>query len=740
MTAPISSLLNNPLSKAFYSYFPTLRTEYTDTQSLSAAFKKIEAIAFGSFPSLRKTTGNEELIAERARIIDNIQASSIEGKTVAHWLRSAENKIASSKTKFLFAHEKREVELLERQHLALLYRSGALKKGYDRSAGEALAKQVEPVLRFYISHTKIFPGRHSHGEGEDLANLSAKEKERLVHACTRYPKLFEIILQKHEGRPGHFDGWTADFVKWSLRSGCSIGVFVKTPNEREFFSKIHLDKRSGSIDGNKGIRFCDVGMFGCFKRTLCIKMDDRMVPIQGDLKNRVITLNNLINPEAPGLTIRINEIFKSFKMKTSSYENVDYLQGGIRNWNAIRLGSYNSHTKTLDTVAADSVLRELKTKAPLTTLSANELEERYPLSEGIALENGQYALAIRASRQKPNLNVLEAHGYAEIVCREGDRYFIFPMGVQPIVLPQKALAKLFFITATHRAGLHYPDESFFLTQRQQIGFLYPLSEAETVRLHQAVSQMQNKADQGNLLFQFGGTNCSYHVQRLFDQVIGAPFFDKIQEIADRAFSRGNFLIEAIDRIQYRRAFEGLNHDLLHKILTKLIDHLWEEHNITELRELARLSQQLLSKAYQSDIPIDLEMISMTNPDCKKAVEALLFETIEAARPYRLDLFRSESDQGVLSSLNSLIKAAPWRWLKRVLINTVFFIFGSWRWAITRNEAPNRPMIPFEASTVAGNPLVQEGYLNHPAALWEWIKNKESRIVRISEVLRPLQRT
>jgi hypothetical protein len=84
MTAPIYSLLNTPLSKAFYFHFPTLRSEYTEIELLRAAFKKIEAFAVGSFPSVRKTEGNEELLyetikAERPHRLDLFKSESDQG-------------------------------------------------------------------------------------------------------------------------------------------------------------------------------------------------------------------------------------------------------------------------------------------------------------------------------------------------------------------------------------------------------------------------------------------------------------------------------------------------------------------------------------------------------------------------------------------------------------------------------------------------------------------------------------
>lgn len=740
MTISSSFWLDNPVARTFFSYFPNYRTEYREVVKLNGLFKRMESIAFASFPSLRKTTANAELQAERVKIIGNIQHSQVSEKTIEGWLKTAASTIDAAKRKFLYAHEKKQIDRLEQQHLALQYRSGALTKGYDRASGEALARQVEPLIRTYISHPKIFPGRHRRSPSGELAELTPKERERLVHACTRYPELFRKFLERHEKGKEIFDDWTAGFVKWCIRSGCSVGVFVKLPLEREALSKIHIDKRSGSVDGKKGIRFCDIGVFGCFQRVLCMKMDNEMQPIQGDFKNHSVTLKNLINPTAAGLTLRVRDIFKALGEKTHSYGNIDYLQGGIRNWNSIKLGSYNSRTKQLDTVATDSVLRELKTKAPLVSLSAEDLQERYSLSERPSLAKGQWALTLRASRLKPNRNILEAHGYTEVIFRENDQYYVFPMGVQALDLPSKDLERLSYLTSTNPAGLHYPDESFFLTQRQHLGLFFPLSKEEEVRLHYAISRMYKEGKEGRLLFQFGGTNCSYHIQQLFDTVVAAPLYDKIQDIADKAFSKGNYFTEALDRMNFKRAFEGLNHDLLDQTLDKLMNYLWGEKNTADIQQLAELCKYVLSKTYGRQVNFDSSKLSSTNPEQKKLLKSLVFETIETIRFYRMDLFTVETDQSLLSSLNSAIQMLPWRWTKQVFINIVLFLFGSWRWVAVRKEAQPQEAGSgrLEISAMAANPLIQEGYLNHPAALWEWIKHKEGRFAKLTTLLTSLQ--
>jgi hypothetical protein len=472
-----------------------------------------------------------------------------------------------------------------------------------------------------------------------------------------------------------------------------------------------------------------------------MKMDGVLQPIQGEFKKREITLKNLVNPLSSGITLKVEEIFTSFAKKTSSYQQIEYLQGGVRNWNAIHLGSMNGKTKTLDTISSDSILRELRSKAPLISFDEDQIKERYKQSGFIPLKEGQWAIALRASRLKPNLNMLEAHGYIELIYKENDRYFALPMGVQPVHLPEKVLAKLFFLTATNKAGIHYPDESFFLSQRQQMGLFFPLSEQEEVRLQYTIASMQQSSEENHLLFQFAGKNCAFHIQRIFDQVIAAPFYEKIQDIADRAFSEGNFLSEAIDRITFKRAFEGLNHELLNTTLKKITDHLWKNHRQEELRQLCALSASLLSKVHQRTIHIDSQKIHTNNPRCKQAIQTLLKETIETIRFYRMDLFRVETDQGILSSLNKVIKLIPSRLLKRLLTNVFLFLIGSWRWMIVKKDTvipTKKTDSDLQISSTAGNPLVQEGYLNHPAALWEWLESKDVRISKINKILAVFQ--
>src|SRR3989338_6418030 len=55
----------------------------------------------------------------------------------------------------------------------------------------------------------------------------------------------------------------------------------------------------------------------------------------------------------------------------------------------------------------------------------------------------------------------------------------------------------------------------------------PLTSVEKARLKTVLSETYVQGKDKNLFFQFGGDNCGYHVQRLFDKVIAAPFYETL---------------------------------------------------------------------------------------------------------------------------------------------------------------------------------------------------------------------
>ncbi len=724
------------IPEKFYSYFPTLRKQYQKVHELNAVFAKIEQVAFPSFPSFTKSLDKPDLLQNRAKIIQEIQGTSIEGKTIHEWLRIGEEKLNKSQSKDLYTHERAEWDRFEQQLLGLQYRSGAIATGSgSENTPSALFLKIEPVIRKYLSASSLFPGRYDPKTHKELPQLNSKEKEQLEHACATYPVLIEKFLARAKNSK---DPWTASFVKWALRSNCNIGVFVKTPQEKELLASVHLDKRSGAVDGKKGICFQDVVIDGASRKVVCLKIDGKMEPIQGALKKRNVTLKNLIDPKADGLTLSIEKIIRIFKEKTNGYGKVEYLKNGVCDWNAIECGSYNQTTKRYDTINPDKFFEELLNKVPLVAYTEQEISTRYKNWNNLA--PNQWGLALRASRSKADLNVLQAHGYKDLIYRKEDVYYVFPIGIQPKKFPKTSIEKLLFFSSTSVAGNHYPDESFYLSLRDQIGIIFPLSDVETDRMQKELVETYLQAKKGNLLFQFAGDNCAFHIQKLFDKVIAAPFYEKIQSVLNGYLSSKNIISKLLIQNNSVRAFQGLNHGLLKEILSYMVDDLWEKRDFSNLSELTRHSIDLLTKIYNHPFdPIAIDKIDFSKDTAKEEIKNLLFQTVQLARFYRMDLFRSKTDQPFLSTVNKIISIAPWRWLKRGIINTVLLIMGSWRWVIIAREEKQERILPhISLKNLASNPLIREGYLNHPAALWEWVSLRNQRLVATQQCLNNLR--
>ncbi len=704
------------LPEKFYSLFPGLRREYTQVHQLNTALAKIEQVAFPSFSSFQEN-----------------QKISLAGKTIEQWLDLTAEKMQQPRSKDLYVHERAEWDRLEQQFLALQYRSGAIAKGTDPDQGRSLFQKIEPIIRKYLASVSLFPGRHNPKVDKALPQLNPREKGRLEQACQSYPALIERFLCRAEAKN---DPWIASFVKWVLRSNCNIGVFVKAPQEREMLASIHLDKRSGAVDGKKGICFQDVEIDGRAHKVVCLNIDDQMVPIQGPFKKKTVTLRNLIHPFASGLTLTIEKIFRMFKEKTTDYGKVEYLKGGVRNWSAIELGSYNQSSQSYDTLEADRFFDELLNKVPLPPLSEERMRERY--ANWQALAPNQWGLSIRSNRSKPDLNVLQSHGYKDLIYRRGDQYYIFPMGIQPKKFPRTPIEKFLSFPATLVAAHHYPDEAYFLSQRDDIGWIFPLSEQETARMQKDLIETYSLSKKGFVNFQFAGDNCAFHIQQLFDKVIAAPFYEKIQSVLNTYLSSQNIVSRQLIKNNSVRAFQGLNHDLLREILSYMVDDLWKKKDIQNLKGLTQSSLDLLAKIYnQPFAPIPMEKVNFSDLNAKEATIELLFQTIEISRFYRMDLFRGKTDQAFLATINKIIHIAPWRWLKRGIINAVLFFMGSWRFVIAHKQDQESPFPQLSFKSLAANPLLQEGYLHHPAALWEWISLRGKRLSATQKSLNQL---
>src|SRR6185503_4221549 len=123
---------------------------------------------------------------------------------------------------------------------------------------------------------------HPHSKTDKpSAQSEVRWNHKIDKTIATQPRFVQAVVGRHgpDGAIQCRDDWTANYVKWTQRSGACDEVFVKTPNEAALIRNAHLDKRSGAVSGEEGFTFRTIESTG--KHTLCMLIDGEYVPIQG---------------------------------------------------------------------------------------------------------------------------------------------------------------------------------------------------------------------------------------------------------------------------------------------------------------------------------------------------------------------------------------------------------------------------------------------------------------------------
>jgi hypothetical protein len=645
----------------------------------------------------------------------------------------------------------KESQELAAQAIALRYRSGQAPKVSPERV-EELFSRFKEIMTFYKRNREIFK--------ENAPELSPEELSQLRLACERYPLFVEKILDQANNRHENlvkkkFDPWTEEFVKWCLRSGCSIEVFVELPHERRLLSKSHLDKRAGEVDKKEGICFQEfTDIEGKRIRALALKIDGRYVNVQGQNKEKTVELSNLVNKNAPPYVVKVSEIYKQFKEKTHFYGHIDYLQGrGISNWASLNWGSFNPAHNGDDLISLTrpdgSLDPDFHTRLPpVKTVSREELEQIHP---GQAVcQPGQYGLIINASRIKTNLNIGETHGYMTFVVPTADGKFnLYPICIQATKIPQTFLQKLCILADTIKAGSVYPDESFFLSNRQRFGKFFPFENKSDFDLAALeVASLANAARKGNIIFQPQGINCAHYVQKVYWNSIGKPFYSLLEEFSKTHCSaKRQKLLE--------KAVLYFDDGALDKIINEMIDKIVTKENLGEIKRLLKTTLKLLSASLMKDDPAlkaslaekiaAFEKISagtalskQEKVKLKKELKELLTLTIRSQQHYRTYLFNANFDSG-LEYIIPLIKWIPWKALRDFITSVILFItLGAWR-SYTLIKPDKKGKMHRVKEAFFKSPYFKHHTFNLPASLWANTAKEPALRGRIQEKIHNTER-
>ncbi len=585
---------------------------------------------------------------------------------------------------------------LKRGELSLQYRAEIAPEG----DAENLIPRLEAAVEARKRSPKLYPG----GNGQ----LTQLDRDQIAVACRQFPAFVQAMLDWSE----HDKSWIDGFIKFNVRSPGAFGkaaphwvaIFVLFPCEVDQLMDAALDKRFGATNPD-GLRIED--------GELQMLIDGTWHTIPVEKEQSMVTLRNRVHPVSRDpLELSWREMYGQFKAKRAGYFDVEVTELGVTNLNAIHIGSRNPQTGTIDEfdVTSKGWIRNLPV---WRRASFADLRERYGdrLDWGNRQHHECYGIAICATRAHADRNVLETHGFFELIVpsdQEGE-FLIYPFGFQPETLPDKDLEKLSRIQATHPCFRHYPDESVALTNRQMHAEFFPCSFEEYEKTEELLGLFRG-------VFQITGDNCAYHViNNIYDKIIGHRFYNAFEELAASIFQcTTNEIHPIMERMtrdldgEARRKFVA---DFVGKLLAGATDQsktgfALEDAIIDHERLPARTGIETLFKicfesladsfGVQENIEGILER-SLKNvqsileskksflenknyrAQLQQALEQLIHLTFESHQLYATSVWNLESTNWLIGGLLDIARMIPWEGLRNVLMRFVLFLFGSFRW-------------------------------------------------------------
>lgn len=378
---------------------------------------------------------------------------------------------------------KTQLDILALRVIALKYRLEAIHGGLDRSFDKELFDQVLSLAAKWKSTLTLSPG----------AMLTDRDVEKIAEACT-YPEFAKLLIRNEELQ--HY------FFSWSIRENNGVRQFVEFPATVVQIKRSLLSARISRFGGH---------MFALEKRLIAGMplTTEKIVTLPFHINNKVEHINILDSSreiEFSGkMRLTVAKIFEIFAEKKTEPGNLEFFGSvGITNWNSYELGSWNQELNEYERI--DLSKAEWWKELPVfEELSKDEVEKRY----GIELRPGEWVVMVKASRETPDLDFADQHGFLEVLIpTENGKYQLFPFGIYPELFPTSCWKKLIFLTSTAIAKLSYPDENGVFSHRQMAIHPHKKSEQQAKKVMSKIQKDLLKAREGNLILQFGYENCA----------------------------------------------------------------------------------------------------------------------------------------------------------------------------------------------------------------------------------------
>lgn len=563
--------------------------------------------------------------------------------------------------------------------------------------------------------------------------LSPEDEQQLMRACMEFPLFVDLLLSRNTRAGVAKDSLVKEFMKWSLLSGCSVGVFVQALNERIELTRLFMDRRVGAVERENGFRFEKLeATREDSPRVVTLRIDGKRESIHGEAgKNRTITLTNTADSSRPPLELTVRQAFKAIIDKRFDYGDVEYFHGnvqvgeegdvrdvpvGLGNMNVIHSGSVDGKTgeivpfdfTQIEGSPTDQAINFLNKLPAFSVKTKSEMQNLFP-GQKLPERDGEHGFAVCSTRSQATLNISGTHGFMMLIMRQADgRYRLYPMGLQPDELPNGTLSILWSLYDTRKASIHYIDDSVY-THREFAGEMHVLPEEDFNKLVMDVRQLFIEGRQGNLIFQPLGENCASLPARLLRKRITNKLEDPLFEVISKLSKdkRTSLDPNEITRL-CNRTFGYFDDEALSKLLDTMMNVLLNpaldvpraEGDIEELKKVIHGAIDLIKATMMKDhdsswdpaaLKVRLGQILNTYAratveersrmceELKTQLKELVRLAVRGQHYYRKYVLDADFD-APLGGLVSVLNWIPWAWLRNALYTFITFVFlWSFRW-------------------------------------------------------------
>lgn len=393
---------------------------------------------------------------------------------------------------------------LQKSLIGLKYRiewiNGGLKPLNENEINPKIYELILKKASQWKSGQKIY--------NEEDSKLHPLDIQKIAEVC-RYEEFTSLLFS---------DKNLADnFFSWTLKNCNPVKEFIEYPAITQYLKKALLSGRIGHLAYEKLLTSEKTSILEDENNPAKIKI--LTLPFEGK-KISILDENRLVKLKGDNW-VAIRDIFHDMKMKNIESGEFEFIgKQGFTNWCSYRMASWNA----------------LKNEWQYINLSQEKWWESLPIQEIIPTEEvikrlelneelneTNWILIARSSRQSPSFNIDECHGYTGVIIPYGHgKWRVYDFGKFAKEWPKGIIGSLGMIGNTVKADYVYPDPNIYYSGfRQQAAVPFIVSQEEGERFfNERIRKNIIKGWQGNLVFMFGWENCAYSPQKDIESILG----------------------------------------------------------------------------------------------------------------------------------------------------------------------------------------------------------------------------